>query len=457
MNKNITSETSQENQSASLNNAVDDNSSIALLLVDDEQNILSSLRRLFRPVGYKIHMATGGQQGLEILEKEKIDLIISDMKMPEMDGAEFLAKVAKQWPDTVRILLTGYADIESTISAVNEGKIYQYISKPWDDNDILISVRQALHQKYLEKERDRLLELTSKQKKVLQNLNANLENKVKSRTEEVRQTMGQLQVAHTSLKKNYVSTIKVFSNIIELSEGGDSSHTRNITDLAHKIAKKVGMSDDDAQQVIFASLLRNIGRIGLPNELVSKPLNNLDNEETKKVLKHPVIGQGILMALDYLQDAATIIRHQYELYDGSGYPDHLQGQNIPLGARIISLVSDYFAGQEGLLSSERLSASESREYIKRNSGIRYDQKLVDVLFELLGVTDSTISKQKKVGGVKISSLNLKDGMVLARDLVMYNGVILLTKGHKLTEDIIRRIIKMESSVQEDIIIYVVTP
>ena len=264
------------------------------------------------------------------------------MKMPEMDGAEFLAKVAKQWPDTVRILLTGYADIESTISAVNEGKIYQYISKPWDDNDILISVRQALHQKFLEKERDRLLELTSKQKKVLQNLNANLENKVKSRTEEVRQTMGQLQVAHTSLKKNYVSTIKVFSNIIELSEGGDSSHTRNITDLAHKIAKKIGMSDDDAQQVIFASLLRNIGRIGLPNELVSKPLNSLDNEETKKVLKHPVIGQGILMALDYLQDAATIIRHQYELYDGSGYPDHLQGQNIPLGARIISLVSDYF-------------------------------------------------------------------------------------------------------------------
>lgn len=456
MSDNTTTQGTQTSDTVQVNSEVQDNSLITILLVDDEQNILSSLRRLFRPIGYSILMANSGQEGLDLLAQQKIDLVISDMRMPEMDGAEFLSKVAKQWPDTIRILLTGYADMESTIAAINEGKIYKYISKPWEDNDILINVRQALQQKFLEKERDRLLTLTNKQNKELQDLNSNLEEKVKVRTEEVRQTMGQLQVAHTSLKKNYVSTIKVFSNIIELREGGESGNTRNVADLAHKIAKKIGISDDDTQQVIFASLLRNLGRIGLPDELNKKPINALTHDETIKVFKHPIIGQGILMALDYLQDASNLIRCQYERYDGQGFPDHLKSEEIPIGARIISLASDYYAQQAGLLSSQRLSSTETCEYIKRNRGIRYDPKLVDVMLEILGVTDSNTSsqKQEKVNETKMSSISLKEGMVLARDLSTQNGVVLLTKGHVLNESLVRRIIKMESSTNENMNIYI---
>lgn len=454
MSDNSITQSSQASDSAQVNSDAQDNSSISILLVDDEQNILSSLRRLFRPVGYKIHMANSGQEGLDILQEHKIDLIISDMRMPEMDGAEFLAKVANQWPDTVRILLTGYADMESTISAINEGKIYKYISKPWEDNDIIINVRQALQQKLLEIERDRLLELTRKQNDELQDLNANLEEKVKARTEEVRQTMGQLQVAHNSLKKNYVTTIKVFSNIIELRDRGESSTTRSVADLSHKIAKKLGMSDDDSQQVIFASLLRNIGRIGFSDELNKKAFNSLSSNEKSKVMKHPVIGQGILMALDYLQDAANIIRNQYEHYDGQGHPDNLKGEQIPLGARIITLVNDYFGYQAGLLSSQRLSATESREYIKRNRGIIYDPKLVDAMFELLGVAEVTDQSNEKLQAIKISSVGLKEGMILAKDLALKNGVILLSKGHELNESLIHRILKTERSIKEEMDIYV---
>ena len=133
---------------------------VSLLLVDDEPGILSSLRRLLRPAGYKIHTAESGKAGLAILEQEPIDLVISDMRMPEMDGARFLEQVRSRWPATIRILLTGYADVTSTIDAINRGEIYRYIAKPWDDNDLMLIVRDALERRRLQGENDRLLALT---------------------------------------------------------------------------------------------------------------------------------------------------------------------------------------------------------------------------------------------------------------------------------------------------------
>ena len=138
-----------------------------LLFVDDEVNVLSSLKRLFRPFGYRIFTAEGGAQGLEIMARETIDIVVSDMRMPQMNGAEFLQKVKEQWPDTVRILLTGYAEISATIDAINKGHIYRYISKPWEDNDIVLAIKQALRQKQLERANQGLEELTRKQNEEL--------------------------------------------------------------------------------------------------------------------------------------------------------------------------------------------------------------------------------------------------------------------------------------------------
>ena len=160
-----------------------------LLFVDDEVNVLSALKRLFRPFGYRIFTAEGGAQGLEIMARETVDIVVSDMRMPEMDGAQFLQKVCKKWPDTVRILLTGYAEIGATIDAINKGHIYRYISKPWEDNDIVLAIQQALRQKQLEEANLGLEELTRKQNEELKELNANLEKKVYARTDELRRTM----------------------------------------------------------------------------------------------------------------------------------------------------------------------------------------------------------------------------------------------------------------------------
>ena len=431
-----------------------DKMNATILFVDDEKNILSSLNRLFRPLIENVYIAESGAEGLEILNTVSVDIIVSDMRMPEMDGAEFLEKVSEQWPETIRILLTGYADITSTINAINKGSIYRYISKPWEDNDIVISIRQALEQKFLKQERDRLLVLTSKQNEELKDLNTFLEEKVVSRTEEVQQTMAQLEITHESLKNNYDRTIKVFSSIIDLREGVANSDNSNAHDLVNKLAEIEGMSGDKIKQLSYAYLLRNIGRIGFPDELVKKPFYILNNEEMKIVKQHPVVGQGILMSLDYLHDAADMIRSQCERYDGQGFPDALNGDEIPLGARIIRLVSDFYGYQAGQLSSKNLSILDTRECIKRKRGMRYDPKLVDLLFEILDFKNSIENEVKEVKEIIVKSSDLKPEMKLSQDLGLANGVVLLNKNIVLNSKLIRAILKMEITMKEKLIIHV---
>jgi response regulator RpfG family c-di-GMP phosphodiesterase len=167
-----------------------------ILCVDDEPNVLKALRRLFRGGDYVIHLTESGAEGLEVLEQQTIDLIISDMRMPHMSGAEFLAQAATQWPDTVRILLTGYADIESTIAAVNQGKIYSYCSKPWEDDELKALVAKAIEEKRLREERVQLFEIIHRQNAELKDLNNNLEEKVEQRTAQLKTSFRQLDKAH---------------------------------------------------------------------------------------------------------------------------------------------------------------------------------------------------------------------------------------------------------------------
>ncbi len=131
-----------------------------ILCVDDEPNILSSLRRLFHPHHYKVLTADSGASGLVILQTQQVDLVISDMRMPQMNGAQFLEQVRHQWPSTVRMLLTGYADVDTIVDAINRGEIHRYIIKPWNDQDILLIVRHALGRQQLERDNAHLQALT---------------------------------------------------------------------------------------------------------------------------------------------------------------------------------------------------------------------------------------------------------------------------------------------------------
>ncbi|MCK8688209.1 response regulator, partial [Pseudomonas umsongensis] len=149
-----------------------------LLLVDDEENILKSLRRLLRDEPYQILIATGGEQALQLLSQQSVDLVISDARMPGIDGATLLTEVQQRWPDCLRILLTGYVDLGTTIKAINQGQIHRYISKPWDDEELRQTIRQTLAFQHSERERKRLEQLTREQNLRLQDLNATLEKRV---------------------------------------------------------------------------------------------------------------------------------------------------------------------------------------------------------------------------------------------------------------------------------------
>ena len=403
-----------------------------LLFVDDEANILSSLKRLFRPLGYRIFTAEGGAQGLEIMERESVDLVVSDMRMPEMNGAQFLEKVREKWPETVRILLTGYAEIGATIEAINKGQIYRYISKPWEDNDISTSVRHALQQKQLEREKLRLEELTHRQNEELKELNASLEDKVKARTEEVRQTMGFLEVAHDKLKKSFITSIRVFSNLIEMRNANMVGHARRVADLARTIAQRMGMNDAEVQDVFIAGLLLDVGKIGLPDHLLDKPFASLTVEERSQVVKFPVKGQMALMALEQLQGVAKLIRSHCERFDGTGYPDRLAGLAIPLGARILAVANDYDAAQLGVLLNKRMKQDDAVAFIKEGAGKRYDPTVVDVFIK--NCVGAGIETELALGSGQILP-----GMELSRDLTAKDGLMLLTKGTVLNEKIIEEI------------------
>lgn len=420
-----------------------------VLFVDDETSILSSLRRLFRPHGYNILTAAGGKEGLALMETETVDLVISDMRMPEMDGAQFLEQVRQRWPQAVRILLTGYADVASTIAAINRGEIYRYISKPWDDAEIVLTVRDALDRKRLEAENVRLTALALQQNEELKALNAGLEQKVGERTAELKQTLAFLDQSHQELKKGFLATVRVFSGLIELRGGKLAGHSRRVAEHARMLAQRLGLNENAAQEVLLASLLHDIGKLGLPDHVLDKSFNGLPAETRAEVMKHAAKGAMVLMGIDQLKGVAPLVHHHHECWDGSGYPDKLAGLAIPLGARILAVANDYDALQMGTLVNRPLKPAEALSFIVENRGKRYDPTVADAFA-------AQIAESHKSGVVELPLRppQLKPGMVLARDLVHHDGYLLLARDHAVDAGIIEQLQGIERSDARPLTLYI---
>jgi len=421
-----------------------------VLCVDDESNILFSLRRLLRPQGYHVLLAESGAAGLQMLSEHKVDLVISDMRMPEMDGATFLEQVSTRWPYTVRILLTGYADLSSTIAAVNKGNIYRYLSKPWEDADVLLAVRQGLEQKFLREDRDRLLVLTDKQNRELKKLNTSLEDQVRARTEEIQQTADMLDLAYQELKRSYVDAIPVFASLLELREGQDSGHSRRVAEMAQDLAVQLKLEESQVEQIYFAGLLHDIGKIGLPDNLLATPFSELSLHEQRTVMKHPTMGEAALMSLEPMLPTAEIIRHHHERFDGKGYPDQLAGDEIPLGARILAIVNDYDALQQGTLQKGKFTPAQAVEYLQQGRGTRYDPQLLDRFLERLTVQ----LQEEELPQISLETWQLKNGMVLAADIRSPDGLLLLVRGHRITDNLIERLLRFERESETPFVIQV---
>lgn len=184
----------------------------ALLLVDDEENILSALVRLLRRDGYRILRANGGAAGLALLEKEDVAVIVSDQRMPEMSGVEFLTRVKELYPQTVRIALSGYTDLNSVTSAINNGAIYKFLTKPWDDELLRRNVREAFEHYHLRRENERLTVALQHANEELQTLNRDLEQRVRDQTEELTRNFRTLEAAQDILEALPVAVIGITSD-----------------------------------------------------------------------------------------------------------------------------------------------------------------------------------------------------------------------------------------------------
>ncbi|MDP5240397.1 response regulator [Uliginosibacterium sp. 31-16] len=420
-----------------------------ILLVDDEPNVLSALRRLLRPSGYSVLTAESGGAALTLLEAQPVDLIISDMRMPGMNGAELLALTRERWPATMRLLLTGYAEVSSAIAAINEGGIYRYIAKPWDDTELLKTLAQALELCGLQREKNRLEALTQAQNESLRELNATLEDKVRIRTEELQIANQEISLAMEKLKKTFFTSVQILSNLIEMRAPALAGHSRRVADVARHLAEKMKVPPAETHEILLAGLLHDIGKIGYPDPLLTKPISHMSADEIGVARKHPLNGAAALMSMPELRGVAEIIRSHHERWDGQGFPDGLAGDKIPLGARILALANDYDAAQLGTLSIKRMSVDEAKGWVLEGSRFRYDPAVVEAFGTLVGRAPRKPVLEKRMGGAQ-----LEVGMVLSRDLYSPDGMLLLATEYVLDELLIRQIRDYEHSYGRPLVVCV---
>lgn len=407
-----------------------------VLLVDDEESILNSLRRLLRGQPYDVVLATSGAQALEIMATRPIDLMMSDARMPGMDGATLLAEVHRLYPATSRILLTGYADLTTIIKAINDGQIHRYISKPWNDEELQLVLQQTL-------EHQRLERLARDQTEQLKLLNATLEKRVAARTAELQQTADMLDLAYDELKRSYVTGTEVFSLLANLRLPKDKQTNRALIELIRVYCAAQSMDESSTRDLTMAAALYNIGKLSWTDSMMVAPSDKLHSTDRGLYREYPGQSESLLMTLEPMKDAARIIRHHQERWDGTGFPDHLKGDTIPPGSRLLKLAVDFIELQKGLILERHLNSDEALLYIRKYAGRLYDPALVEDFVQACATFLSDVTLGDPTVKV-LTTRELEAGMVLARNLNADNGMLLLNAGKVLNLPLVDKLIAFEA-------------
>ncbi|MBQ4810500.1 two-component system response regulator [Pseudoalteromonas luteoviolacea] len=415
---------------------------ILVLCLDDEKSVLNSLGRLLRQNGIKAELFESGLEALERVREVSFDVIISDMRMPKMDGAEFLTNAKAISPDARRILLTGYSDIEDTINAINGGGIHGYIQKPWKNEHLILEINKAAELSKLKKQNDELQNKVKAQNAELKELNSNLESLVEKRTTQIRQVLKQLEAANENEKKEHRSTVELLYNFINANPHLDADKAKNIAKVCFQLAKALSLSSEVADMTRMAGYLSQVGLLAMDPSLYAKPFHELDPEKKKVYLTHPSTAQLMLMPAQHLSDVAEAIYSQFEKYNGQGVPKGLKGKDIPIGAQILAVARDYI---EHLYQSQRPMSERKEnalEIIKMYGGSFYHPKIVEAL---LSVLSKDQVESEKVGSMSIlTAQQLKPGMELGLAMHSAQGIMLLPKGHVLTESSISKLQQLET-------------
>lgn len=416
--------------------------SAKILLLDDEVNILTSCQRMLRKEDYEIVVTTSPDEAMQLVEFNKFAVVVSDQQMPQMTGTFFLEQVKKVSPETVRIILTGHADVEAALHAINHGSVYRFLTKPWNDDEFRMTIRHAVSHHQLIVENQRLLNITKQQNNELRELARHLEEKVYERTQEI---SGLLQ----QLEQSLLGTVQILAGITELHSLVIGSHSRRVAALSREIGVRLGMYGKELLELEVAAKLHDVGKIFIPQEILSKQEADLTNEEKDFLLSHAVKGAAMVRMVPNMGKAPLYIRHHHEKMDGSGYPDGLKGKDIPLGSRIIAAVSAFDRALNIRSVFQETTSEMALMVVENRCATELDPKVVEVLVSC--IKDRRSDKGEEA---EICIKELLPGMVISRDVRTAEGILLLQKNTELEESHLEKLLSFQQTNPLADIIYI---
>ncbi len=245
--------------------------------------------------------------------------------------------------------------------------------------------------------------------------------------------------------------VRLLARVIDLRLGLDPHASHRMALLTRDLGRAMGQEGKALRDTVCASLLHNLGLVGLPDELLQKPYSALEGEEKKRYDAAPLVAETLLLGAPGLEQVAHLIRHQYEWYNGNGYPDGLFGDRIPLGSRILAVTGDYEELQSGHYFGETISREEALDQIRNGAGSHYDPEVVERFLEVLGQQPTL---EVTVRELRLPVEELQPGMVLSRPLETRDGTVLLGSGQRLEARQIERLRDLEQRLKERFILHV---
>jgi len=326
-----------------------------ILVVDDEELICSIFAKRLKKEGYSCITANNGREALNQFYKDTPSLIISDIKMPQMGGMELLKKVKAVDPKMMIIIMTSYPEIDLAIEAMRIGA-FDFIIKPVELDLVILSVKKALERKRLEEE--------------VEAYHHHLEKLVDERT-------AKLQEAYHTLKKVYLDSVKVLIGAIDAKDPYTRGHSDRVRKMSIEMGSKLGFDEIRLESLEYGALLHDIGKIGIKDVVLQKQ-SSLNPEEYQNIQEHPLIGVKIVQGIDFFKNKISMIRHHHEHFNGSGYPDGLAGEAIPVEARIIAIADTFDAMTSGRPHRGRIPIEDVLVELDKDKGRRLDPHILEL-------------------------------------------------------------------------------
>ena len=323
-----------------------------ILIVDDDAQVREVLYQIFLSASYRCRQAANGQEGLKMFRASRPPLIVTDLKMPVMDGIGLLEGVRREDEDTAVIVLTGAPDVKTAIDSLKLGA-YDFIMKPVNVDELLFAAERALERRQLLIERREYQEL--------------LERRVEEATRD--------------LHEAYRATLEALGSALDSRDVGTESHSRRVHGYALATARAHGLGEEELTDLAHGVLLHDIGKIGIPDAILLKP-GPLTKDEWTIMRTHPEIGRRLIENIPFLKGAVPIVYCHHERWDGNGYPRGLKGDDIPLGARIFSVVDAFDAMTFDRPYSKAITFQAAKTEIVRCAGSHFDPAVVRSFLEV---------------------------------------------------------------------------